>query len=297
MISIICGLICVLVNVAFFTLMERKILGLSQSRKGPAKVSFAGLLQPMADAVKLFTKEGALPINANWGLFYLRPVVALGLALSLWLVLPQELGSAESCLSIGFVIFLLGLNTYPLMLRGWSANRAFRSLGSLRGVAQAVSYEISLALLLTRVLCVNRGLSLSLRFRGPYLITVFLLPGFIIWLISCVAETNRTPFDFAEGESELVSGFNTEYAAGGFALIFIAEYGIILGLRALRTVLFLGVPPFRMKGAGLISLLGAFWVWLRATYPRFRYDKLMRLAWKSLLPQRVVLFLFFSRLI
>lgn len=286
-----------LINVAFFTLIERKILGLRQARKGPNKVSFIGLLQPIADAVKLFAKEASFPSNSNWILFYIGPAIALCLVLSVWAMLPQSPSTIESLLSLGLLVLLLRLGTFPLLIIGWRSNRAYRIVGGLRGVAQAVSYEIRLALILICVFLIFGGLRLSLSLTAPRLLLLLALPGAFLWFVSCVAETNRTPFDFAEGESELVSGFNTEYSAGGFALIFIAEYASILGLSALTVSLFVGVPAFSFRGGILLTLLGGVWVWLRATFPRFRYDKLIGLAWKTFLPQRVFLFLFFSRLL
>ncbi|NP_038300.1 NADH dehydrogenase subunit 1 (mitochondrion) [Penaeus monodon] len=288
-------IICVLVGVAFVTLLERKILGYIQIRKGPNKVGFMGLLQPFADAVKLFTKEQTLPVMSNFLPYYFSPVFSLFVSLIVWLVMPYELGLMNFTMSTLFFLCCTSLGVYTTMSAGWSSNSKYSLLGSLRAVAQTISYEVSLALILLSFIFLVGGFDLclfSLYQRDVWLLW-FTFPLSLIWFASCLAETNRTPFDFAEGESELVSGFNTEYSSGGFALIFMAEYASILFMSMLFSLIFLGgdlISPFYYLK--LVMVAFAF-VWVRGTLPRFRYDKLMYLAWKSFLPVALNYLVFF----
>lgn len=291
-------IIPVLVNVAFVTLLERKILGLSQSRKGPNKVRFFGLLQPFADAVKLFCKEIFQPNSRNKILFLSSPIIGIFLSLWIWLLSPN----LEIALNFQFIILLflliLGLGIYPLLFAGWASNNKYAFLGAIRGIAQTISYEISLALILFRILLTS--LTLQIIKIGNYRITIEILiltsPLLILWLISCVAETNRTPFDFSEGESELVSGFNIEYGAGGFALIFIAEYAIILYFSFITRIIFFGFFISFLGVSFLTTILFSFWVWLRATLPRHRYDFLIIIAWKKILPLTLIFCVLYTTL-
>ena len=291
-------MILVLVAIAFFTLMERKILGVSQSRKGSNNLVFLGLLQPFADAIKLFSKEITFMSYSNKVLFFFSPVFSLFLILLLWVTIPFF----RLFISIQFrfilLLTILRIGLYPLLVSGWSSNSKYALLGSLRGGAQTISYEIRLALLLLSVLVLGKRTSIFSLANNKMTIYLFLLllPVTILWLISCVAETNRTPFDFSEGESELVSGFNVEYASFGFALIFMAEYGIILFFSIITaSMYFSGTHKFSMV---LIAMVIRFWwVWLRATYPRYRYDKLINLAWKRFLPLSLGLVIFFMSVI
>lgn len=283
-----------LVNVAFFTLLERKILGLAQLRKGPNKVSAFGVLQPFADAVKLFVKEGVRPLAANPLIFILSPCLSLRLMLILWAVAPFFEVALRYRVRLLIIVAILRLGLYPLLFAGWASNSKYALIGALRGVAQTVSYEVSLTINLIGLLRVRIRINISRMVRvhcEPILFTL-ITPLVLLWAVCCVAETNRTPFDFAEGESELVSGFNTEFSAGGFALIFIAEYGSILFMRALTSLILSGQSlssPLTAVGSVAIA---AIWVWLRATLPRYRYDKLINLAWKTLLPVSLSLLLF-----
>ncbi|NP_872453.1 NADH dehydrogenase subunit 1 (mitochondrion) [Portunus trituberculatus] len=279
-------MICVLVGVAFVTLLERKILGYIQIRKGPNKVGYMGLLQPFSDAVKLFTKEQTMPIMSNFVVYYLCPVLSLFLSLLVWSVMPYDVGLVSFNMSILFFFCCLGMGVYSVMVAGWASNCKYSLLGSLRSVAQTISYEVSLALILLSFIMLLGGFSLELFVKYQcYSWFMFMsLPLSMVWFASCLAETNRTPFDFAEGESELVSGFNTEYSSGGFALIFMAEYSSILFMSVLFVIVFLGSSPCSISFY-LKSMLVAFiFVWVRGTLPRLRYDKLMYLAWKSFLP-------------
>nr|AWK49453.1 NADH dehydrogenase subunit 1 [Penaeus sp. 1 SPS-2018] len=288
-------IICVLVGVAFVTLLERKILGYIQIRKGPNKVGFMGLLQPFADAVKLFTKEQTLPVMSNFLPYYFSPIFSLFVSLIVWLVMPYELGLMNFTMGTLFFLCCTSLGVYTTMSAGWSSNSKYSLLGSLRAVAQTISYEVSLALILLSFIFLVGGFDLclfSLYQRDVWLLW-FTFPLSLIWFASCLAETNRTPFDFAEGESELVSGFNTEYSSGGFALIFMAEYASILFMSMLFSLIFLGgdlISPFYY--VKLVMVAFAF-VWVRGTLPRFRYDKLMYLAWKSFLPVALNYLVFF----
>nr|YP_010713854.1 NADH dehydrogenase subunit 1 [Aristaeopsis edwardsiana]WDD39074.1 NADH dehydrogenase subunit 1 [Aristaeopsis edwardsiana] len=288
-------IICVLVGVAFVTLLERKILGYIQIRKGPNKVGFMGLLQPFADAVKLFTKEQTLPTMSNFLPYYMSPVFSLFVSLIVWLVMPYELGLMNFEMSALFFLCCTSLGVYTTMSAGWSSNSKYSLLGSLRAVAQTISYEVSLALVLLSFVFLVGGFDLSLfsLYQRDIWLVWFTFPLALVWFASCLAETNRTPFDFAEGESELVSGFNTEYSSGGFALIFMAEYASILFMSMLFSLFFLGgdllSPSYYLK---LVMVAFAF-VWVRGTLPRFRYDKLMYLAWKSFLPVALNYLVFF----
>lgn len=276
----------VLITVAFFTLIERKILGLSQRRKGPNKVSFVGLLQPIADAVKLFSKEFVTPRMANKIIFFISPALAFAVTLAAWRVVPTIINRVPFNFSFITLIIVLSLNLYPLLMSGWRSNRNYAVLGGMRGVAQTISYEISLALVILVIIFfysrTNLG-EISKSWAG-FIQTCLTFPVFLLWLISCIAETNRAPFDFAEGESELVSGFNVEYGGGGFAVIFLAEYGMILFLSLIRSLLFFPAIRFSIKIVFSILIFAFFWVWIRASYPRHKYDELINLAWKSILP-------------
>nr|QOW83860.1 NADH dehydrogenase subunit 1 [Austinograea sp. PX-2020] len=288
-------IICVLVGVAFVTLLERKILGYIQIRKGPNKVGYIGILQPFSDAVKLFTKEQTMPVVSNFLAYYLSPVFSLFISLLVWVVMPYEVGLISFNMSVLFFFCCLSMGVYSSMVAGWASNCKYSLLGSLRAVAQTISYEVSLALILLSFIVLVGGFSLELfvKYQSGLWFVFISVPLSLIWFGSCLAETNRTPFDFAEGESELVSGFNTEYSSGGFALIFMAEYASILFMSVLFVIVFLGSSPCS-SGFYLKSALVAFvFVWVRGTVPRLRYDKLMYLAWKSFLPVSINYLIFF----
>nr|ALO77213.1 NADH deshydrogenase subunit 1 [Glaresis sp. GLA01] len=287
--------ICVLVGVAFLTLLERKVLGYIQIRKGPNKVGYMGLPQPFSDAIKLFTKEQVHPIMSNINPYYLSPVFNLFLSLMLWLCMPFI--SLLFNFNFGVLYFLCcsSLSVYTLMISGWSSNSNYALLGGLRAVAQTISYEVSLALILLSFLFLTSSLSLFELFKYQDLCWFIFLcfPLCLVWFVSSLAETNRTPFDFAEGESELVSGFNVEYSSGGFALIFLAEYSSILFMSMFCVLLFLGGNFYSWIFFLKLTLMSFLWIWVRGTLPRFRYDKLMYLCWKSFLPVSLNYLLFF----
>nr|UER94122.1 NADH dehydrogenase subunit 1 [Ruspolia yunnana] len=299
LISTIVGMIilvvCVLIGVAFLTLLERKVLGYIQIRKGPNKVGFVGLPQPFADAIKLFTKESTMPIMSNFFLYYFSPVISLFLALLGWMVFPFVTMLISFNLGLLFFLACTSMGVYTVMIAGWSSNSNYALLGGLRAVAQTISYEVSLALiLLSFVFLIDSYCLLDFMKYQSYIWFMFIaFPLMLAWFSSCLAETNRTPFDFAEGESELVSGFNVEYSGGGFALIFLAEYASILFMSMLFSVMFLGGDVMSLKFFFLLVILSFFFIWVRGTLPRFRYDKLMYLAWKSYLPLSLNFLLFY----
>nr|AYW52310.1 NADH dehydrogenase subunit 1 [Agrilinae sp. 1 ACP-2013] len=289
--------ICVLLGVGFLTLLERKVLGYIQIRKGPNKVSFLGLLQPLGDGLKLFTKEQVYPLMSNYMFYYLSPVLNLFLALLIWLCVPFWLGFLNFNFGVLFFLCCSSLSVYSIMISGWSSNSMYSLLGGLRCVAQTISYEVSLALVLMSFLIFILNLNLfSFCVFQKYLWSLFLFfPLAMIWFITSLAETNRTPFDFAEGESELVSGFNVEYSAGGFALIFLAEYANILFMSMLFSLFFLGGNFFSLLFFFKLVFISFCFIWVRGTLPRYRYDKLMYLAWKGFLPVALhFLFMFFG---
>nr|AYW52193.1 NADH dehydrogenase subunit 1 [Lamiinae sp. 1 ACP-2013] len=291
-------IICVLIGVAFLTLLERKVLGYIQVRKGPNKVGYMGMLQPFSDAIKLFSKEQTYPIMSNFNLYYMSPVMNLFLALVLWICMPMISVSISFNLSMLFFLSVSSLSVYTVMLAGWSSNSNYSLLGSLRSVAQTISYEVSLFLILLSFLFLILGLNIiDLMKYQKYMWFFFLTsPLCLMWLVSSLAETNRTPFDFAEGESELVSGFNVEYSSGGFAMIFLAEYASILFMSMICSMLFLGANLQDWSFFLKIGIMSFLWIWVRGTLPRLRYDKLMYLAWKSYLPVSLNFMLFFGSL-
>nr|YP_004222775.1 NADH dehydrogenase subunit 1 [Bittacus pilicornis]ADW83147.1 NADH dehydrogenase subunit 1 [Bittacus pilicornis] len=288
-------IICVLVGVAFLTLLERKVLGYIQIRKGPNKVGFMGIPQPFSDAIKLFTKEQTYPIVSNYISYYFSPIFSLFLSLLVWLVIPYFTGLIMFNLGLLFFLCCTSLGVYTVMIAGWSSNSNYALLGGLRAVAQTISYEVSLALiLLSFVFLIGNYSLLSFYEYQSYVWFLFMtFPLGLSWFASCLAETNRTPFDFAEGESELVSGFNVEYSSGGFALIFLAEYASILFMSMLFCVIFLGCDLNSFSFFLKLTILSFMFIWVRGTMPRYRYDKLMYLAWKSFLPMSLNYLIFF----
>nr|AML25795.1 NADH dehydrogenase subunit 1 [Histeridae sp. BMNH 1274329] len=284
--SILVLLVCVLVGVAFLTLLERKVLGYIQIRKGPNKVGFMGILQPFSDAIKLFTKEQTYPIYSNYMFYYMSPVVNLFLALMLWLCIPFISSLINFNLGVLYFLCCSSIGVYTIMIAGWASNSNYSLLGGLRSVAQTISYEVSLALILLSFLVLTSSLSFfnMMEYQENSWFILLCLPLSLMWFVSCLAETNRTPFDFAEGESELVSGFNVEYSSGGFALIFLAEYSNIIFMSVVCCLLFMGGELFSFMFFVKSVFISFVWIWVRGTLPRYRYDKLMYLAWKSFLP-------------
>nr|QNE85608.1 NADH dehydrogenase subunit 1 [Empis caudatula] len=278
--------VCVLVGVAFLTLLERKVLGYIQIRKGPNKVGFMGIPQPFCDAIKLFTKEQTYPMVSNYISYYFSPIFSLFLSLLVWMCIPMFIKLYSFNLGLLFFLCCTSLGVYTVMIAGWSSNSNYALLGGLRAVAQTISYEVSLALILLSFIFLIGGYNiLNFMFYQKYIwFLLILFPMALVWFSSCLAETNRTPFDFAEGESELVSGFNIEYSSGGFALIFLAEYSSILFMSMLFCVIFLGGNVYDINFYLKLTFISFMFIWVRGTLPRFRYDKLMYLAWKCFLP-------------
>nr|YP_009710405.1 NADH dehydrogenase subunit 1 [Ampithoe lacertosa]QFX74907.1 NADH dehydrogenase subunit 1 [Ampithoe lacertosa] len=277
--------ICVPVTVAFVALLEQKVLGGVQIRLGPSKVGYWGLLQSFADAVKLFLKEISLPRMSNFSFFFAMPIMSLFLVLFLWSVFPLIFGGVSFELGIFFFFCVSGVGVFPILVSGWTSNSKYSLLGGMRSVAQMVSYEVSLAVVLLSLIWVSCSLNFLMvveSYKFCWGLFIF-FPLALIWFASSLAETNRTPYDFSEGESELVSGFNTEYSSGSFTLIFMAEYASIIFMSFLFSIFFLSSSISFMiilKGFFLVFLF----IWVRGTMPRYRYDKLMYLSWKSFLP-------------
>nr|YP_009479854.1 NADH dehydrogenase subunit 1 [Incisitermes minor]AVX29524.1 NADH dehydrogenase subunit 1 [Incisitermes minor] len=288
-------IVFVLVGVAFLVLLERKVLGYVHIRKGPNKVGFLGLFQPFGDAISLFTSEQYFPLVSNYLCYYFSPVFGLFLSLLIWVLIPYFSGLISFELGLLFFLCCTSLGVYTVMVAGWSSNSNYSLLGGLRSVAQTISYEVSLALILLSFVFLVCGYNLIdfYYFQSYLWLIFFTLPLSFVWFISCLAETNRTPFDFAEGESELVSGFNIEYGAGGFALIFLAEYASILFMSLLFCVIFLGCDLDSLFFYISLSFISFLFIWVRGTLPRFRYDSLMYLAWKGFLPLSLNYLLFF----
>nr|AAO21624.1 NADH subunit 1 [Aphanius mento] len=291
-------IVFVLLAVALLTLVERKVLAYMQLRKGPNVVGPYGLLQPIADGLKLFMKEPVRPSTASPILFLLTPVLAFILALTLWIPVPLPFPMADLNLGILFILAISSLAVYSILGSGWASNSKYALIGALRAVAQTISYEVSLGLILLSVIIVSGSFTLQ-TFSTTQEAVWLLLPAWplaAMWYVSTLAETNRAPFDLTEGESELVSGFNVEYAGGPFALFFLAEYSNILLMNTLSAVLFLGaslhhaLPDATSLNLMIkAALLSVVFVWVRASYPRFRYDQLMHLIWKNFLPLTLAL--------
>nr|AML26807.1 NADH dehydrogenase subunit 1 [Leiodidae sp. BMNH 1274772] len=296
-ISLLLLLVSVLIGVAFLTLLERKVLSYIQIRKGPNKVGFIGVLQPFSDAIKLFSKEITLPFLSNLNIFYMSPILNLMMGLLIWLCLPMFTFFLNFNYSFLYFLCCSSLSVYMIMLSGWSSNSNYSMLGGMRSIAQTISYEVSFCLLMLSFFIMIESLSLIdlMKFQKFFWFLFLYFPLCLLWISSSLAETNRTPFDLAEGESELVSGFNVEYSSGGFALIFLAEYSNILFMSFLGSLMFMGGNLFSMMFFFKVLMLSFLWIWVRGTLPRFRYDKLMYLAWKSYLPITLnFLFFFFG---
>nr|APH08717.1 NADH dehydrogenase subunit 1 [Benthomangelia sp. JEU-2016] len=295
--------ICILLAVAFFTLLERKGLSYIQIRKGPNKVGIAGLPQPLADAAKLLTKEIVKPTMANYSLYFLAPVFSFILALLLWQLYPSLYSLSYFKWGILFFLCVSSMNVYGTLLAGWASNSKYALLGSLRAIAQTISYEVSMALILLFPLFLVGSFSFKeIKESQEFMwFSLIMFPVAFVWFTTCVAETNRAPFDFAEGESELVSGFNIEYGAAGFALIFLAEYANILVMSLFSALLFFGGSSLVFMETDIIFMMKILFfafafIWVRGSYPRFRYDLLMNLTWKSFLPISLSLLLMITTL-
>jgi len=285
-----------LIGVAYLTLAERKVLGSIQLRKGPNVVGVFGLLQPLADGLKLFAKETVIPNHSNKLIFIIAPLLGFILSLISWAVIPYSEGAILADINVGMLyIFAVGsIGVYAILMSGWASNSKYAFFGAIRAAAQMISYEVSIGLIIISVILCAGSLNITdIIIAQKEIYFIFpLFPAFIMFFVSALAETNRAPFDLAEGESELVSGFNVEYSAMVFALFFLAEYGHIILMSVLTAILFLGgwlsmVPglPDSSFWLALKSVLVMFiFIWVRASFPRARYDQLMALLWKSYLP-------------
>jgi len=276
-----------LVSVAFFTLLERKFLSLRQFRKGPNKVGWFGILQPFADAVKLFTNEVITPINRNKNFFLLIAPSTLGLALVFWVIIQLNFRYVNVKLAIMVFLVISGLRVFPIFFAGWRSNRSYAFLGSLRASAQTISYEISLIFFLLTVMVLGNGYLIRGDQRFPLVLLNF--PLLVVWVITIISETNRAPFDFAEGERELVSGFNIEYSSGRFGLLFLAEMSNILFICIITSALFFRPRIITLFGSTALFVL--LFLSTRTSYPRLRYDLLIRFFWLYLLPQSFFFFI------
>nr|YP_009465603.1 NADH dehydrogenase subunit 1 [Eurydema maracandica]AUZ97284.1 NADH dehydrogenase subunit 1 [Eurydema maracandica] len=292
-------IICVLVCVSFVTLLERKVLGYIQLRKGPNKLGFMGILQPFSDGIKLFFKEQTFPYKSNFMIYYISPVFLLILSFLLWSLFPFLFNVYNFNYGILFFMVCTGMSVYGIMLSGWSSNSNYALLGSLRSVAQVISYEVSMIMIMLCIIIFVFSYNLldMMYYQGLIWFIFMSFPLFFCWVSSCLAETNRSPFDFAEGESELVSGFNVEYSSGGFAFIFLSEYMNIIFMSLMTVIIFLGCDLWSLMFYIKIMMIVFWFIWVRGVLPRFRYDKLMYLTWKLFLPMSLNLFLFYLSLL
>ncbi|MAF68109.1 MAG: NADH-quinone oxidoreductase subunit NuoH [Micavibrio sp.] len=290
--------------VAYMTYAERKVLAAMQKRQGPMLVGPFGLLQPLADGIKLLSKETIIPTQANKVVFLLAPLLTFTLALVAWAVIPVGAGLALAEINVGilYLFAISSMGVYGVIMAGWASNSRYAFLGGLRSASQMVSYEVSMGLVIVSVLVCVGSLNLTdiVETPRPVWLQVLLFPMLIVFLVSILAETNRTPFDLPEGESELSGGFMVEYSAFSFALFFLGEYANMILMSAMTTILFLGGwhVPFGIDALSFVpgpvwfalktALILFFFIWVRATFPRFRYDQLMRLGWKVFLPLTLV---------
>ena len=291
--------------VAYLTLAERKVIGYMQIRIGPNRVGYYGLLQPIADGIKLLFKEIIIPSGSNKFLFVLAPIMALAPSLAAWAVIPFNDGMALSNLNAGllYILAMTSLAVYGIIIAGWASNSKYAFLGAVRSAAQIVSYEIAMGFALVCVLMASQSMNLIDIVKGQqgshgllnwYMLPLF--PMFLVYLISGVAETNRAPFDLAEGESEIVAGFHVEYSGMAFALFFLAEYANMILISFLTAIMFLGgwlsplpfLPDSFVWLLSKVSFILFLFLWFRATFPRYRYDQLMRLGWKVFIPLTIV---------
>nr|QTT79698.1 NADH dehydrogenase subunit 1 [Platyscapa corneri] len=287
-------IIGVLISVAFVTLLERKILGYIQLRKGPNKTGFMGLLQPMSDGLKLFSKETFYIFDTNYFLYLLSPMFSMFSMLLLWILLPYYVNFMSYHMQVMIIFCIMSTNVYSFMFSGWSSNCIYALLGSIRSIAIAISYEVYMFFIIYGLFIFTESFSIYdiIRLQSYCWFIVTLMPLGILFFISLLAELNRTPFDFAEGESELVSGFNIEYMSGSFSLFFIAEYGMILFNMYLYSIFFLGGNIYSLFFYLMFMLMVILVIWVRGAFPRWRYDLVMSSMWMRFLPVTMLYLLF-----
>ncbi len=305
LVKIMCIIMPIMGAVAYLTLAERKIIGWMQIRIGPNRVGYFGLLQPLADGLKLFTKEIIIPTGSSKFLFVFAPIMALAPALAAWAVMPFADGVVLANVNAGllYLLAMTSMGVYGIIIAGWASNSKYAFLGAVRSAAQIVSYELAMGFALVTVLMASQSMNLgdivngqkgSMGILNWYWIPLF--PMFLVYVISGVAETNRAPFDMAEGESEIVAGFHVEYSGMAFALFFLAEYANMILIAFLTSIMFLGgwLSPLPFLPDSFIWLLAKasfilfLFLWFRATFPRYRYDQLMRLGWKVFIPITII---------
>ena len=307
LIKIVAIVLPLMIAVAYLTLAERKVIGYMQVRIGPNRVGYWGLLQPVADGLKLLFKEIILPTASNKGLFFLGPVLAIAPAFAAWAVVPFDATMVLADIDAGllYILAMTSVAVYGVIIAGWASNSKYAFLGSLRSAAQIVSYEIAMGFTLVGVLMCANSLNLGKIVMGQaggfwhwYFIPLF--PLFVVYFISAVAETNRAPFDVAEGESEIVAGFHVEYSGMAFAVFFLAEYANMILVSMLAALMFLGgwlspvpfIPDSFLWLLAKVAFLLFLFLWFRATFPRYRYDQIMRLGWKIFIPITLVWIIF-----
>ena len=300
--KILCIIVPLIVSVAYLTYAERRVIGLMQRRRGPNVVGPFGLLQPIADAIKLLFKEIIVPTSASKVVFILAPMITFVLSLIGWAVIPFDKGVVLANINVGilYIMAVSSLGIYGIIIAGWASNSKYAFLGAIRSSAQMISYEVSMGLVIVTVLLITGSLNLTeiveRTMNMPWWLDLLMLPMGVVFFISILAETNRHPFDLPEAEAELVAGYNVEYSSMAFALFFLGEYANMILVSATCTTLFLGgyYPPFGIKALEFIpGIVWFLWkiacllfvfLWIRATLPRYRYDQLMRLGWKLFLP-------------
>jgi NADH-quinone oxidoreductase subunit H len=293
-------LLTILLSVAYLIYFERKILGALQRRQGPMTVGPFGLFQSFADAFKLMSKENVIPTQANRPVFMIAPILTMTLAMAAWAVIPVNARWVVADINVGilYLFAVSSMGVYGVMMAGWASNSKYAFLGGLRSASQMVSYEVSMGLVIVCVILCAGSMNLSdiVTVHRPFWVDILLLPMFVIFLVSILAETNRSPFDLPEGESELSGGFMVEYSAMTFGLFFLGEYANMILMSAMTAILFMGgwLPPFGIEALAFVPgviwfvlkvlLILFFFIWVRGTFPRYRYDQLMRLGWKVFLP-------------
>nr|QNV11965.1 NADH dehydrogenase subunit 1 [Formica fusca] len=287
MLNLLILLVMLLVGIAFLTLLERKILGYVQMRKGPNKVSIIGIFQPFSDAIKLLNKELFYVYKSNYNLFYLCPVLSFSMMLMSWLLFPYITNIYFLNYSMLLLILLMSISGYIMIFMGWSSNSIYSMMGSMRSVSQMLSYEVSFIFIILILMIMSESYSfLDFMNYQIYVWYLFIFyPLFLMYFISVLAELNRSPMDFIEGESELVSGFNIEYFSGGFTLIFLAEYGMIIFFSFLSVLLFTNLLQYSNIFMFMFTIMvSCLVIFMRGLLPRMRYDELMYLCWKIILP-------------